>query len=333
MPQPICYQRSKLRAWRSIEFGSANLAAEALSMSQQATRALDVHVEVYNTPGLTPPQREQVVQKSIDVVAGKLSFSEAADLWDDHEGDGDWKFINPALAFKLAEIYYHTRDYERSREMLELVTIRYSKSEYSSSAREFLDRLRNRFKINPMSVGVLLPLTGRYQQYGQRSLQAIELALGDKSSIQLIVKDTAGDSTTTAKAVEDLVLDDHVIGIIGPLFSKSSMAAALKAEELSVPLLVLSYRDGLPQIGPQTFRTALTVRAQAAASLSFCPSHALGQTTPAQCDPEDPKRCSQPLWPDARRLLSAVANVGDPRLPPPSTRRDGSLHRPRARHR
>ncbi|MEZ4272703.1 MAG: penicillin-binding protein activator [Myxococcota bacterium] len=117
----------------------------------------------------------------------------------------------------------------------------------------------------PQTIGMLLPLSGRFQQYEERSAEAIKLAFKSAPEYKLLFKDTQGDPTIASKAVEDLVLDDQVIGLIGSLFSKSATAAALKAEELSVPMLSLSHQDGLPQIGPHIFRTALTPKAQAEA--------------------------------------------------------------------
>src|SRR5262249_47261216 len=58
-------------------------------------------------------------------------------------------------------------------------------------------------------------------------------------------------------------MSDHVMVIVGELFSKAAMAAALKAEELAVPIVSLSHQEGLPQLGPYVFRTALTIEAQA----------------------------------------------------------------------
>jgi ABC-type branched-subunit amino acid transport system substrate-binding protein len=66
-----------------------------------------------------------------------------------------------------------------------------------------------------------------------------------------------------SQALEDLVIQEHAIAVVGPLFSNEALGAALKAEELSVPLITLSHREGLPEIGPYVFRAALTVEGQA----------------------------------------------------------------------
>jgi branched-chain amino acid transport system substrate-binding protein len=192
-----------------------------------------------------------------------LSFKDAAALWDDVKSDPRFGALQAALAYKLAKIYYHVRDFKRSEDMLRLVTTKYGDSSFGPPARDFLARLTARFIVDGRTIGVILPLTGKYEQYGQRSLAAIKLALRPDPTIRLVVKDTQGDPAVVSQAVEDLVLLDHVIAIIGPLFSNEALSAAQKAEELSVPLLTLSFREGLPEIGPFVFRTALTVETQA----------------------------------------------------------------------
>ena len=139
----------------------------------------------------------------------------------------------------------------------------------------FLALLRARFVVDPQVVGVVLPLTGKYKQFGERSLQAMQLAFAPNSGIRLVVKDSQGEPSIAAQAVETLVLEHHVVAVMGPIFSAEALSAAAKAEELSVPLLTLSHREGLAEIGPYVFRTALTTAAQvkALAEVAFDSLH------------------------------------------------------------
>jgi ABC-type branched-subunit amino acid transport system substrate-binding protein len=52
---------------------------------------------------------------------------------------------------------------------------------------------------------------------------------------------------------------------LGPLFSEESLAAAVRAESYGLPMINLSRRDGIPQIGPSIFRLCLTPKQQAQA--------------------------------------------------------------------
>lgn len=242
----------------------AALLADAFEGVQLYAAALPMHVYVQN--GTTSAEaRDRANRRALEIIDGRLDFREAESLWEESRGDPAWCRAEPALGFKLAKIYYHVRDFERSADMLRLVASEYGASPYAPQARDLLERLKARFEVDPFGVGVILPLSGRRRQWGNRSLQAIRMAFGDSSPFTLIIKDSEGDPAVAAKAVEDLVLQQHVIAIVGPLFSKGAMAAALKAEELSVPILLLSHREGLPQLGPYVFSTGLTVQAQARA--------------------------------------------------------------------
>lgn len=237
--------------------------AKVLRETGEARRALEMYGKLRSLGNLPEASRLRAEALALEIAAQDLSFGDALDFWDDVKGDGTWTFAHPLLAFRLAKIHYHTRDYKAAETMLTMVGTRYAQSEFGPPARDLLQRLRDRFRVDPRAVGVLLPLSGKYRQFGERSLKALQLVFGAGSPYRLVVKDTAGDPTQASQGVEELVHQDHVATIIGPLFSKTALSAARKAEELSVPLIALSIRKDLPKVGPYVFRSALTVEAQA----------------------------------------------------------------------
>lgn len=117
-------------------------------------------------------------------------------------------------------------------------------------------------------IGVVLPLSGKYKIYGESALHGIECAAGvvqpctSPLHVELVVKDSKGDPATAVTAVEELVGQDKVIAIIGPLMSREIDAAAQKAQELKVPLVSLSQKDGVTGIGDYIFRVALNSSSQ-----------------------------------------------------------------------
>ena len=119
-------------------------------------------------------------------------------------------------------------------------------------------------QVRGRTVGVLLPLTGQYKPFGEAVMRGIHLALKG-SDVELVVKDTQGDVTRSATAVEELVFDDGAIAAIGPLLIDDSKRAALVAEELGLPLLTLTRSEDITDIGPYVFRNMLTNSAQAQA--------------------------------------------------------------------
>ncbi len=244
----------KARLWSPL--------GEALLGDARPKEAVEVLAQALASPHVAGAEREQATSSALTAI-DTLSLADARSLFEAHRSDPAWAQLMPALGLKLARLSYQDRDYARAEATLEFVITRFATSPLAAEARELLTRLRSRAKVEPRALGVVLPLSGKYEQYGKRSLVAIELAFKAAEGFRLVVRDSKGEAEDAAKAVEDLVLIEHVIAIIGPLFSNEALAAAEKAEALGVPLLTLSHREGLPEIGPHVFRTALTVSSQA----------------------------------------------------------------------
>lgn len=119
------------------------------------------------------------------------------------------------------------------------------------------------------AIGVLLPLSGKFSSFGQLVQRGMELALrqqpGRTSPVQLLFRDIGADPQLSAETVSSLVHDDGVMAIAGPITSAAAEAAAQRAQQEGIPLLSLSQRDGLPEMGDMIFRDSLTPRLQAEA--------------------------------------------------------------------
>ena len=87
---------------------------------------------------------------------------------------------------------------------------------------------------------------------------------GGKNSegLRLAVIDSRGKPEYTRQGVKRLVEEDHVISIIGGFLSKTAYYGAIQAQELGVPFIALSQKEGLTDIGPFIFRNALTIESQ-----------------------------------------------------------------------
>lgn len=161
--------------------------------------------------------------------------------------------------------------------------------------RDLVDRPRPRTADARGTIGVVLPLSGDFADYGQESLRGILLAsdlfstteevttragypdeavgeIGEggtpRPDIKLIVRDSEGDPEKAAEHVRELGLNPSVIAVIGPIFSQESLAAADAAEQMGVPLVALSTREDLPENRPNAFRTRTTPSDEVAALVS-----------------------------------------------------------------
>lgn len=128
---------------------------------------------------------------------------------------------------------------------------------------ESIKQVKGTYKI-----GVVLPLSGKYKVYGDSALHGVECAFGvvqpctSPIHVELVVKDSKGDPALAATAVEELATQDKVMAIIGPMMSKDVELAVRKAQDLRVPIISLSQKDGMTDIGEYIFRVALSPSSQ-----------------------------------------------------------------------
>ncbi|MEA3241096.1 MAG: ABC transporter substrate-binding protein, partial [Pseudomonadota bacterium] len=121
-------------------------------------------------------------------------------------------------------------------------------------------------------VGCLLPLTGEYADYGNKILQGMELALevfhdnpleSHDSGIELLVRDTGGDSSRARELVSQLVDDEGVSLLVGPVTGQAALYAAAEAESREIDIIILTPRSGIASRGDYVFHHFLTMENQA----------------------------------------------------------------------
>ncbi len=137
--------------------------------------------------------------------------------------------------------------------------------ENQDQAREFIAMINQRFAFNRYDIGCLLPLSGSHAAYGQRALRGIKLALNTYHSLHggidfnLIVQDSQSDEQNAVKGVQSLN-KKNVSAIIGPM--SACELAVKEAQTQKVPIIVLSQKDGIPDLGDYVFRNFLTPQMQ-----------------------------------------------------------------------
>jgi len=110
-----------------------------------------------------------------------------------------------------------------------------------------------------VKVGVLMPLSGEFSVYGKNLISGMELALSgnpsDEIKIELAVKDTRGDPDQAAELCHDLIEENEVACVIGPLRSESVERAAVVAELSKIPLITpTASQEGLADLGEFVFQ-------------------------------------------------------------------------------
>jgi ABC-type branched-subunit amino acid transport system substrate-binding protein len=128
------------------------------------------------------------------------------------------------------------------------------------------------FNRDAVTIGVLLPLSGRFAEHAQKVKQGIELAVEESpyaARIQLKIADTGGSPSRAISEYERLVRDDQVDTVLGPLLVKTTEAVSSRSSELGVPILSFTKRSGIPQLGPTVFRLGATSESQVRELVSY----------------------------------------------------------------
>jgi ABC-type branched-subunit amino acid transport system substrate-binding protein len=124
------------------------------------------------------------------------------------------------------------------------------------------------------AVGVLLPLSGRYATFGELVRRGMDLAqemhqADGNDSVRFLYRDTGADPVQSERALIELVENERVLAIAGPLTGIAAQTAANQAQKMRVPLLTLSQKEGLPEAGDYVFRDSLTSRQQVLTLVSY----------------------------------------------------------------
>lgn len=136
-----------------------------------------------------------------------------------------------------------------------------------------------RFSINtePRKIGVILPLSHRlFRRYAREVMDGLQLALQDVmidgQPVELVIKDSSQRDShpdflkltpkrqllekqqLVKSQVRDLVENQHVIAILGPLARSTSLAAGAAAQQYKVPVISFSLTENIGEEFPSLFR-------------------------------------------------------------------------------
>jgi branched-chain amino acid transport system substrate-binding protein len=176
------------------------------------------------------------------------------------------------LLYQLGLNYALAEKYDEALTILAEFINRYPASENRILVESLIDEIKKNAVFNRNTIGVLLPLSGSYEAFGQRALKGIELALVRFSSqsgnppINIIVKDTEADPDKTVTAMEELN-QSQVAAILGPIVN--SEIAAREAQKMGIPIITFTQKDNIPEIGDKVFRNFITPKMQVQAIASF----------------------------------------------------------------
>ncbi len=167
----------------------------------------------------------------------------------------------PEIAYRLGALYYRTDQLEEAEETIADLLRSGVEEKWLVKARMLYEKIFLALTADPHKIGCLLPLSGPFAIYGREVLNGIETGLGifdrQSSGIEVVIKDTTGNPDNAAEGVEELVREEHVIAVMGPLLSRCAEKAAERAEALGVPLITICRKEDIVDKGAMIFRNFL----------------------------------------------------------------------------
>jgi branched-chain amino acid transport system substrate-binding protein len=176
------------------------------------------------------------------------------------------------LLYQLGLNHLEEEEYEYAERVLSIFIENFPGHAKRQQAQALLEAISEKSVYSRYTIGCLLPFSGRYGAYGNRALKGVELALNRFSSqnadhaIKIIFKDTGSDPDKAAEAVKEL-FKENVAAIIGPLVTAET--AGVEAQHSGIPIITLTQKEDITQIGDYVFRNFFTPTMQVKTILSF----------------------------------------------------------------
>jgi len=159
----------------------------------------------------------------------------------------------PEIHYRMATFFLEQNDLERAKTAAMALVRSTQEQSWIDLGKQLLERMEEELSVRPGVVGCLLPLTGRFGIYGEEVLNGIQLGTGmfgepgEGPDLELVIKDTKGKPEPALAGLEDLVHNEKVMAIIGPLSSRTAVA-----------IITLTQREGITETGDMVFRNFLT---------------------------------------------------------------------------
>ncbi len=130
-------------------------------------------------------------------------------------------------------------------------------------------------RIKRNTIGCILPLSGKYADFGNRALDAITLAAGmtdkeNKIPWETIVEDSQSLPEKTKAAVESLANVKNVMAIIAITDTAEALETAREANKWKVPVIIITAKEKVTSESEYVFQHFLTPTQQVRALVKYC---------------------------------------------------------------
>jgi len=246
-----------------------HLRADIHEADEDWARAADARVRSHDAADLARDRDADA--ERLDALASRLDADQLRDLAAAHRGSA----LHPYLSYRwIRALVAESRGPEARRAFATLQ--RESPADpWTAHAEQLLSGVGDALApappgvvaegdVDPLRVGVLVPLTGRYTVLGNAFYDGVRLAAAEANregwrQYALDVRDTEGDPVTAALAVRRFMAEERPVALVGALLSAPTVAASLTAESFGVPLVSPTATNlRIWELGPNTFQTNVT---------------------------------------------------------------------------
>jgi len=173
----------------------------------------------------------------------------------------------------------------------ESLVVHYPGSQYIPELKNINKRIGEKLATD-ISIGVVLPLSGEFSDFGNSVYDGIKLAVkqyeqrtGNK--ITLLSKDSQGDPLRCVQITDELINSSHPLSIIGPLTSEEAVVLGTLGKSHNIPIITpTASRSDLASISHYFFQTEVSPK-NATRELIKYSCDSLGDTTFAILAPRD----------------------------------------------
>ncbi|MGD9898328.1 MAG: penicillin-binding protein activator [Calditrichaceae bacterium] len=201
----------------------------------------------------------------------KLDMSALLDLKDEIKTP----FSRHALLYYMAERQYAAGDVISASFSLDEVLKSTQQDEFTSSARELYDNIKNQ-KSNTIRIAVLLPVSGSNSDIGKALLDGLNLAVSDFNrslqgkTVDIVVYDYETKLPVAMQKIKEIARDPSIHAIFGPVENDITAACAGIADYEGLTLITpTASSNDLAYISDRLIQLAPTVDALANSLVQF----------------------------------------------------------------
>ncbi len=240
------------------------LTADYLVQKRDYVRAIQTLLDAFT--GSPEAQREETREQIRELIVEKLDKKALARI----RAVYPRSYPGDLASIRLIDYYTARGEDHLAEREIHLFLSAFPAHAYAAKAQDSLALLHNKLRTNQYLVATVLPLSGRLAPFANDVLEGIQLAMErareqpGTPSIGLIVKDTEADRASFLDDLLNVLSEDRLVAVIGPMLSKNLPAMAEMAQKTKVPLITpTATLPNIRRLGTYLFSTSLTYDLQA----------------------------------------------------------------------